>query len=79
MTLYKEEFEKIKSRYQTLLIIHDDVEDAFHFILEVMEAEVNAIRNRVPYATHDIDKLEAGIHELWSMTNDVENECFGEY
>ena len=77
MTLSKEVFETIKSRYGSLLIIDADVEDVFHFVLEVIEAEADALKARIPYATNTIDRLEATAHELWSITRDVENEEFG--
>ena len=78
MTLTKEEFDRIVKKYNTLLILDDDAGDAFDFVTEVLDAEIDALRERCPYATRTIDQLEEARHVVWDIGGDAYNEEFDE-
>lgn len=77
MTMTKEKFEEIKSKYP-LLVIEDDAARAFEFVREVLEAEAEAIKIAEPYATSTISRLETAAREVYDIGADVEAEAFSE-
>ena len=58
MSISKETFEKIVKRYDLTICGSADIEDAFCFVRDILEAEADAVRQSEPYATHTIDLLE---------------------
>lgn len=58
MNISKETFEKIVKRYDLTICGSADVEDAFCFVRDILEAEAEAVRETYPYATRTIDLLE---------------------
>ena len=78
MTLTKQEFDRIVQRYNNLLILDVDACEAFDFVTEVLDAEIDALRERCPYATRTIAALEEARHAVWDIGGDAGNEDFDE-
>lgn len=78
MTMTKEKFEEIKSKYPLLLVMEDDAARAFEFVQEMLEAEAEAIKIAEPYATSTISRLETAAREVYDIEADVEAEAFSE-
>ncbi len=78
MVTSKEAFKKIVKEFNTLLVVDDDPAEALWFAVAVIDAEINAVKDKCPYATRSIDRLEAARHELCDLARDCENEEFSE-
>lgn len=78
MVTSKEAFKKIVKEFNTLLVVDNDPAEALWFAVAVIDAEINAVKDKYPYATRSIDRLEAARHELWDLACDCENEEFSE-
>ena len=78
MVLSKEAFKKIVEEHSTLLIVEEDAACALYFAADVIEAEIKALKEKCPYATHTIDRLESALHEVYELVRDVDNEEFSE-
>lgn len=78
MVTSKEAFKKIVKEFNTLLVVDDDPAEALWFAVAVIDAEINATKDKYPYATASIDRLEKARHELRSLASDCENEEFSE-
>ena len=76
MYITKEKFNELREKYSTLLIVDSDVADALNFVQELLEAEADAIKEREPYATASIDRLNAAAYEVFDICGDVDNERF---
>lgn len=72
MYLSKVKLEEIKSKYPTLVLMDDDIADAFNMVSDILTAEADAI------ATASISRLEAAAYEVFSVCGDIENENFNE-
>ena len=67
MTITKEKFEAIISHYRLTLVIDSDIENAFDFVEEVVNAELENVRERCDYAANEIRRLEEAarvVHNL---------------
>lgn len=67
MTITKEKFESIISHYRLTLVIDSDIENAFDFVEEVINAELENVRERCDYAANEIRRLEEAarvVHNL---------------
>lgn len=51
MYLSKVKLEEIKSKYPTLVLMDDDIADAFNMVSDILTAEADAIKEKEPYAT----------------------------
>ena len=49
----------------------DDVSDAIYFVHDLIEAEVNATKEKEPYATRFIDRMTDAQHELVRFDCDI--------
>lgn len=78
MDMDKTTFEKIKNRYPCILLTDDDVEQAFAFVLDILEAEATAIKETEPTAKNSISRLEAAAYEIFSIMQEVTNYNFKE-
>ncbi len=78
MNITKEQFKNIVKKYSTLLVLEDDVEAAFDFVRDVLEAEADAIKAAEPYATNTIDRYECAAYEVGEVCREVTNEEFSE-
>lgn len=76
MTLSKETYQKIVSRYSSLLLTEDDAVDALDFAHDILNAEADALKEKCPYATRTISDLEAAAFRLSCMGSDIANEEF---
>lgn len=76
MYLSKVKLEEIKSKYPTLVLMDDDIADAFNMVSDILTAEADAIKEKEPYATASISRLEAAAYEVFSVCGDIENENF---
>ena len=70
--------EEIKSKYPTLVLMDDDIADAFNMVSDILTAEADAIKEKEPYATASLNRLEAAAYEVFSVCGDIENENFSE-
>lgn len=78
MVTSKEAFKKIVKEFNTLLVVDDDPAEALWFAVAVIDTEIDAVKDKYPYATRSIDRLEAARHELCDLARDCENEEFSE-
>lgn len=78
MYITKGKFEEICKKHGTLLIVEEDVAEAFNFVREVLEAEADALKAHEPNATHTIKQLDIAAYEVFSVGQEVENEDFFE-
>ncbi len=78
MYLTKDRFRKIMEQNDSNVVIDDDVQGAFGFVLDVMDAELDEMQEKAPYAYHSIHDLEAAISVLLNMMDEIGNEVFGE-
>ena len=78
VVLSKEAFQKTVKEFSNLLIVEEDAAEALWFAVAVIDAEINATKDKCPYATASIDRLEKARHELRSLARDCENEEFSE-
>jgi len=78
MVMSKETYQKIVSRYASLLLTEDDAVDALDFAHDILKAEAVALIEKCPYATRTIDRLEEAAHEAFQLAGDVANEEFSE-
>lgn len=78
MYISKEKFEEIKKNYSTLILSDSNAVDALNFVSDIMKSEAEAIKEKVPYATASIDRLDTSAYEAFSIGGDIENEIFDE-
>lgn len=78
MYMTKQKFDEIKKRYPTLLVLDDDVTEAFDFVWDMLTAEADALKNKCAYATRSIAKMEEAAYQVYDMQNEIENEEFGD-
>ena len=76
MYITREKFEEICKKYHGLLLIERDIEDAFSFVQELLEAEADATKELEPQAFRSIDRLNAAAYEVFNLGNEIENEEF---
>lgn len=73
LSISKEKFNEIKQRYSSLLILDDEPVMALDFAHDLLCAEADAIKEKEPYATKTIDRLESAAYEVYEMAQEVEN------
>ena len=78
MVLSKEAYDEIVRRYSSLLLTEDDAVDALDFAHDILNAEADALKEKVPYATRTIDELESAAFRLSCMATEIGNEDFSE-
>lgn len=78
MYMTKEKFDEIKKKYPTLLVLDDDVSEAFKFVQDMLEAEVFALKEKCAYATRSIADMERAAREVNDMQNEIEGNEFGD-
>ena len=78
MVTSKEAFKKIVKEFNTLLVMEDDPVEALWFAVAVIDAESDTMKDKFPYATASIDRLESARHELCNLARDCENDEFSE-
>lgn len=76
MYITKAEFEKIKKKYSTLLVLDGDAVEALRFVQDLLEAEADAITKHEPHATASIARLNEAAYEVYSVCNDVDCDEF---
>ena len=74
----KEKFDEIKKKYNSLLALDGNAEEALEFVQELLEAEADAIKEREPTATTSIKRLNEAAYEVFALSGDVSNEEFYE-
>lgn len=78
MVITREKYEEIRKLYSDLLIVDSDPVDALNFVYDLLKAEVEAVKERAPYATASIERLERAAYEVLSICDDVDNGEYGE-
>lgn len=73
MSISKEKFDEVKSRYSTLLILEADPIEALNFVHDILCAEADAIKEKEPYATASIKRLESAAYEVFALGQEVED------
>lgn len=76
MLLPKQEFDRLKKIHDTVILVPDDAALAFEFVRDVLLSEVYEIKQREPYATNSIARLEAAAQEVMRICADIEEENF---
>lgn len=75
-TMSKEKFDKIRQAHSLVLFHTDDAVEALQFVHEMLIAEAEAVKTKVPYATYTVSRLEQSAHEVLSLAQDIENQDF---
>lgn len=78
MVMSKEAYDEIVSRYASLLLTEDDAADALDFAHDILNAEADALKEKCPYATGTIYRLESAAHEAFVLSLDIADEDFSE-
>ena len=78
MVMSKEAYDEIVCRYSSLLLTEDDAADALDFAHDILNAEADALKEKCPYATGAIDRLESAAHEAFRLSLDISDEDFSE-
>lgn len=78
MYMTKEKFDEIKKKYPTLLVLDDDVGEALDFVQELLEAEVDALKNKCGYATRSIAEMESAARQVFDVQREIDNGDFGD-
>lgn len=64
MSMNMETFRGIMGKYRSIILSADDVEEVFHMVHDIFEAEVDAMRINEPYATRTIKRYEDAMAEI---------------
>lgn len=78
MYMTKEKFDEIKAKHSTTIIVDDDVEEALAFVQELLETEADAMKEKCSYAVRSISDTEQAAREVFSMSNEISDEAFGD-
>ena len=78
MEMTKEKCLEIVKKHNTLVLIEDDLFDAFDLVWELLCAEADTLKEREPYATHAISRLETAAYEVHELGYDISNEGYME-
>lgn len=78
MDMTKEKFQQIVSKHKTLVIIEDDLFDAFDLVWELLCAEADALKEKEPYAINTIRRLETAAYEVHELGYDISREDYME-
>lgn len=65
----KEKFESILKEHG---IYGEDVEKILYAVQEMLEYVADKTKEKEPYATNSIDRLESAAHEVFSLAIDLE-------
>ena len=76
MYITREKLAELREKHSSLLIVESDIVAALNFVQELLEAEADAIKERAPYATATIDRLNAAAYEVFDICGDIDNERF---
>ena len=76
MYITKEQFETLREKYSSLLIMDSDVRDALNFAHDLLAAEADALEAQEPTATVTIDRLNKAAYEVFDLGQSVKNEEF---
>lgn len=71
MNITREALLKLCKEYGLTILGVDDLENAMWFCYELLNAEASATREKEPYATRAIDRLESAAHELFLLIDDA--------
>ncbi len=78
MYMTKEKFDEIKRKHSALLVLDEDATEALEFVQELLEAEVDALKEKCAYATRSIAETESAIHQVFDMRHEIGGEQFGD-
>lgn len=78
MYMTKQKFDEIKKKYNTLLVLDDDVGEALDFVQELLEAEADGLKEKCAYATRSIAETENAAHQVFDMRREIDEEEFGD-
>lgn len=76
MYITKEKFEQICKNHSSLLVLDSDISEALEFVHELLCAEADALKEREPYATNSIKKLNDAAYQVFEVCGEIENEEF---
>ena len=66
----REQFKEIMKRH---CIVDCEVEDVIYFIQDLLEFQADEIKEKEPYATRAIDRLESAAREVWDLLEYLED------
>ena len=78
MYMTKEKFDEIKRKHSSLLVLDDDVAEAFEFVQEMLEAEADALKEKCAYAVKSIAETEKAAYQVFDMRREIDNESYGD-
>lgn len=78
MTIDREAFDKLLEKHSNLILDDTDAEHALLFAWDVICAEVDAMKEKYPYATKSISDLEKAEHIVYDLSSDISAGKFEE-
>lgn len=69
--LSENKFQEVCKEYSTTILDDGDASNAFWFVYDLLKAEAEALREKEPWATVAIDRLESAAHEVLMMESDI--------
>ena len=70
----KEQFKKIMKEH---CIVDCEVEDVIYFIQDLLEFQANELKEKEPYATRAIERLESAAREVYDLLDYLEDVMEG--
>lgn len=67
LSLTGKQFMEIRNRYPDAL----DGDSAFDFVHDILNAEADAIKEKFPYATKTISRLEDAAYQVFEIGSDI--------
>ena len=76
LALTKKNYKEVCSRYNDLLILSDDAEEALDFARDLLKAELTAMKKKNPTAVATIKALDAAVDQLLEVRNAISDDDF---
>ena len=76
LALTKKNYKEVCSRYNDLLILSDDAEEALDFARDLLKAELTAMKKKNPTAVATIKALDSAVDQLLEVRNAISDDDF---
>ena len=67
----KEQLKEIMNKH---CIVGCEVEDVIYFVQDLLEFRADELKEKEPYATRSIDRLEDAAREVWDLIDYLQDE-----
>lgn len=66
--------EQLKEIMRKNCIVGCEVEDVIYFVQDLLEFQADETKEKYPYATRSIERLEAAAYEVWNLLEYLQDE-----